>query len=429
MKHISHRALLACALVNISSLNAASETPSIQSAPEENFPIKLTGYIKHENYWDSRQVVGLRDDQFLIVPEKQKCASHGGGDINARGQFQMIPIQTRLRGEMNGPKIKKASSLGVIEGDFFGRADIIEIYRMRHAFMQLTWEKEALLLAGQTWHPYFVVGCEPRTISFNTGAPIAPFPRNPQIRFMYTAASPFNLMLTALTQAPDQSDGPIGQSSTYLRNAIVPMLDAQLQCRASDDQYFVGAGFEFKRLIPRLETDTGYKAHESINSLSRTVYAAFKSEDRFSINNQFVYAQNGSDYMLYGGYAVHCIDPISDQRTYTNIATAHIWSDFEWIQSKTIIPGLFIGFAKNLGSHETIVEDTATQRRVYGLEMDVANIFRVSPRCRWRVKNFELSAEVEYTRAAYGTRNAYAEPINTVPVGNTRLLIAMYYYL
>src|SRR5579872_4448017 len=101
-----------------------SYAPTVHALPVEPFPMKISGYVKYEGYWDTRQVVGSSDDQFLLYPEPKKLDPLGR-DINAKGQFESIPVQTRLRFSMEGPKIKNASGLGVVEADFFAKSVVL----------------------------------------------------------------------------------------------------------------------------------------------------------------------------------------------------------------------------------------------------------------------------------------------------------------
>lgn len=99
------------------------------------------------------------------------------------------------------------------------------------------------------------------------------------------------------------------------------------------------------------------------------------------------------------------------------------------------MPGWFIGIIKNLGARTTILQNvtddngTITDQRIFGLGTNIDYVFRVSPRLTWKAKNYQFSAEFEYTRAAYGTINDKGSVINTDPVGNFRVLLAMFYYL
>ncbi len=395
------------------------------------FPITVSGYIKHESFWDTRQVVGSGDDQDLLYPEK-KNLDPNCADINAKGQYDMVAIQTRMRFEIQGPQIKNAQSHGVIEYDFFGKADILNIMRMRHAHLFLTWENVELL-AGQAYHPLYVIGADPRTLSFNTGIPMDTFARNPQFRITWAATPHVDFIVCASTELDFTSDGPIGFSSTYLRNAVVPMLDFQIQ--AHWDDTILGIGFDYKQIQPRLETTKGFKAYEHLSSFIAITYSVLKW-DSFNTRTKLIFVQNGTDQSMITGYAVHCIDPVTDQRSYVNLSGVSVWNDSEITRWASIVPGWFIGFIKNIGAGTTIFpnvvdeEGVVTERRIYGRGTDIDYVFRASPRLKWMVNNFMFGVELEYTRAGYGTIDTCnGKVINIDPVANTRLLMTLYYYL
>ncbi len=399
--------------------------------PWESFlPIRANGFIKYESFWDSRQVVGARNDQILLYPKK-KLFDSNCQDINAKSQFEMVAIQTRLHIEADGPTIERAKSCGTVEADFFGKAEISNIVRMRLAYLNLAWEKIALR-AGQYYLPLYVEGADPRTLSFNTGIPMDTFARSPQFRLTYSPVSHVNFIAAASSELDSPSDGPIGLSTTYLRNAVIPRLDAQVQVYSKE--LLGGAGIEYKRIVPRLQTNTGVKANESLNSFIAIAYAAFSWEN-VSTRSKVIYAQNPTDVSMIGGYAVHCVDSVNDHREYTNLNVVAFWNDTEFEYHKTFCPGWFIGFVKSLGAHETILlnvtdsEGTITDQRIFGDGTDIDYVFRFSPRLKWKTENFMFGAELEYTQAAYGTINATGDVANTTPVGNARLLLTLFYYL
>lgn len=403
---------------------------SVHKEPKEPIPITVTGYIKHESYWDTRQVVGSALDHFAIYPEKKKLDSQGN-DINAKGQFEMIPIETRMRATMEGLKIKNASFKGILEADFFGKKGIFNIIRMRHAQIIFDWDTVSLL-GGQAYHPFYVLQCYPGTINFNGGVPIEILSRNPQIRVTYSPTENIQLIGTALSQLDFTSDGPQGFTPIYMANAVMPMLDAQIKGFIGD--HVVGAGVDYMRIVPRLETNTGLKTTESLGSIRAMAFTAFNWE-KFQFRLKGYYAQNATDFDGFGGYAVSTIDSFNDQRTYTNLNCAAAWFDCDLTRHKTFKPGLFFGFVKNLGANETVIpnllneDGTIKEKRIFGQGTNVRTVIRISPRFRWKIKNFELGAEIEYTRAAYGTINECGDIGNTVPVSNVRILAALYYYI
>ena len=148
----------------------------------KKFGIKFNGFVKSDIFFDSRQTIDAREGHFLLYPQNEYL-DFNGADINAVSKFNILSIQTRLKGVITGPDALGAKTSGVIEGAFFGNiASDINGFRLRHAFVKLTWPKSELLV-GQFWHPMFVTSCFPGTVSLNTGAPFEPFARNPQIRF------------------------------------------------------------------------------------------------------------------------------------------------------------------------------------------------------------------------------------------------------
>lgn len=425
MKHI-HRVLFIL-LGGISLLSSAQENNP--SEVEAKYPIKLSGYIKSEGYWDTRQVVGFRDDQVLYYPDKIVLDSDCQ-DINAKGQFETVAFQTRMRTDIFGPPVKHAQSKGVIEFDFYGKAGISNIIRLRLAFLELIWDK-VTLLGGQNWHPFYPLQAYARTISFNSGSPIDSYSRNPQFRVTWKASSNLDLLFAACSELDFPSDGPDGLLTKYMRDAVVPMLDFVIKPHFGEHNF--GLGVEYKRIVPRLKTDTGLKARESLNSVSAMAYAALNWSS-ISIWTKAIFVQNDTDQNMIGGYGIHCIDEINDRREYTNLNNASWWIDVAITKSKQVIPGFFMGVIKTLGARETILpnvvdsEGNITEKRIYGIGTDIDTVFRISPRLQWRVNNFMLGIELEYTRAAYGTIDDCGKVYDTNPVGNTRLLGALFYY-
>ncbi len=397
---------------------------------------KLSGYVQHSSWWDSRQNTEFGDGYVLFYPKKRRfdvdCR-----DINARGEFNMINIETRCRAEFIGPEILGAKSSAYIEADIFGTdfttltAIGINRWRVRHAFMELTWEKARVLL-GQVWHPTFVARCIPLVVSLDGGIPIQPFSRNPQVRIVAKNNKGTELMLAATTQVAFPSNGPIGFSTTYQRNARLPDLNIRLSKEST--HYYGGFGFTFLRLKPRLESNKGFRVNESINSMDFYAFNNLKF-DPLEIRSQLTYAQNANYLATISGFAVSSLNPTTDERKYTNLSSINYWLDIN-VNCK-VEPGLFIGIGKNLGAHRNIIqcifnpETGQEEKTIYGLFDDgdqIDTIVRASPRIRFHILPMEIAAEVEYTRAGYGCINNRGRIENVDPVANTRLIFTAYYY-
>ncbi len=395
------------------------------------FDITISGYVKNDTFFDTRQVDALAAGHFLFFP-KRKLPDVCGDDINAHGNYNILAIQSRLRATIQGPTFENVKGYAVIEGDFFGSfsedfflgSTLINRFELRHAFFELDWPNVSIL-AGQTWHPMEYPVEAPRTVSFNTGAPIAVFNRSPQLRVTFVTDR-FAVLFAALSEVQFRSDGPNLFSSKYIQNGIVPNLDAQIQVKVGD--HTLGVGGDFKRLVPRLVTNKDFKADESIISFATMGYAELLF-DPISVYFHVLYAENGTDLFLLGGYAVHCVDQETDKRTYTNRRVVSVWTDAQI--DCALSPGIFIGYTKNLGANRTIVQQAQENNPefIFGLDPEIDYVFRVSPRLVYSNKAFTAAGEIEFTRAAFGQLNNKAEVINAVPVNNVRFLFALYYYV
>lgn len=385
--------------------------------------IKISGYVKAEGIYDSRQDFTLRDGHVLFFP-LNRMPDVRGRDINSRGDFGEYAIQTRLRFEAFGPGIGCMESRSYIEGDFFGITDdTIDSFRMRHAYLELASENFNFL-AGQTWHPMRIPVEAPDTVSFNTGTPIEPFARDPQFRIVYHNDY-FDILGVAAGFLDFRPFGPIGPSNTYFRNAQMPNLHLQARLKWDEAQNYIGAGVDVMRICPRLVSDLNYREVNPFTAFSAIVYSRLALLEDFIMFTKFTYAQNAAMWAMIGGYAVHSVNPATDVRTYTPLRTVSFWS--ELVKEGDIEPALFIGYAKNLGAKKTIIQSIDGVSTVYGIGTDIKTVFRVSPRIRWYIESFVVGVELEYTRAAYGFLNQFGDVLDAHPVGNTRFLFATYY--
>ncbi|MBN2632007.1 MAG: hypothetical protein JXR66_00520 [Bacteroidales bacterium] len=395
--------------------------PELQSQENETeWGIRFSGFIKNDIFYDTRQSTaanGLREGHFYLFPD-DISRDILGNDINANPSFHMLSIQSRLTGNISGPDAFGAKTSGLIEAEFFGTSESdLNGFRLRHAWVKLQW-KTTSLLTGQYWHPMFPVESFPGTISFNTGAPFTPFSRNPQVR-LTQAAGPVSFTLTAYTQRDFTSPGPDGNSNKYMRNATFPGLDLQVKIPAGD-VFTAWAGIDYKKLRPELKTSVNVETDAVIKSYS--VFGNVKiSTTPVNISLMGVYAQNGADLMMIGGYAVSEITSvISQQKIYTNLNTGNFWIDVATNGSK-IKAGIFTGFSKNLGSRKEIVSS------VYGRGTDIDYLFRIAPRISFTSGRISFCGEVENTTAAYGTRATDGKVSATHNVSNLRILFSTIY--
>ncbi|MEW6507086.1 MAG: hypothetical protein AB1432_04990 [Bacteroidota bacterium] len=383
----------------------------------KNFGISFSGFVKTDFIYDTRQTVSLREGHFLLYPQSENLDINGK-DINAKSNFNILSIQTRLLGKIIGPESFGAKTSGQIEAEFFGTTEgDINGFRLRHAFVKFDWANTSLLI-GQTWHPMFVAEMFPGVVSFNTGAPFQPFSRNPQIRFTYSIEN-VKFILAALSQRDFQSNGPDGFSSSYLRNAVFPNIHAQVQY--SNKGYLFGAGVDYKKLVPRIVTPKKIVTDNSIVSLSAIGYAKLNLNP-VTVKTEVVYGNNLADHLMLGGYAVKSINSITLEEEYSPISVFSIWGEIS--TGKEIELALFLGYSKNMGADDNIAGSYFCR----GINID--KLFRISPRIQINSGQSRISTELEYTSAGYGTTVNLnkGKVANAKNLSNLRLLLAVYYF-
>ncbi len=421
---------------------AAALTIQAQEKKEEpKFGISFSGFVKTDIFYDSRQTVNIREGHFLLYPDNISTDADGK-DVNDKSTFNILSIQTRLRGTITGPEAFGAKTSGVLEADFFGNAasglDDVNGFRLRHAFVKLNW-KTTELLVGQYWHPMFIAESFPGTISFNTGAPFQPFSRNPQIRFSKTVGG-LKLIACVFAQRDFTSIGPeyvftnnvyastTASSSKFLRNAGIPNAHFQMQYNPKTTEHLFGIGVDYKTLMPELYTvnnakNKRFESSEKVGGVSGIAFAKFKFKP-VTIKIEGVYAQNATDLVMIGGYAVSQVnDTATGSKDFTNLNTGSVWLDVN-THGKKVQFGLFAGYTKNMGSTETVKTST-----FYARGANIDNVYRVAPRVVFTSGNLDIALELEHTVAAYGkiSANTKAELADIKAVANTRGLLAFTY--
>lgn len=390
-------------------------SPVLAQEESSSFGVDIHGYVRADYFLDTRQVVSAREGHLLLYPTPE-VLDPNGDDINATPSFNMLAIQTRMSAKITGPDALGAKTSGYIEGEFFGMSDNdVNQFRLRHAFVKLSWEKTALMF-GQYWHPLFQTDCFPGTVSFNTGVPFIPFQRSPQVRLIQNFDN-IELQLALVAQRDFTHTGPQGPTSMYLRNAGVPKLDAVLKFKSKTAM--IGAGVEYNMIKPRLETVNGYKTDETVNAMVLTGFGKLDF-DKFSFETQATYGQNVYDLLMIGGYAVSSTEAVTGVEEYTSYKTLSAWADLDF--KGKLNGGLFVGFTKNLGTDDPITGTT------YARGTNIDMVYRVSPRIQYKAGQTTFGCELEYTAATYGTANEKGEvDTNTETYGNARVIFAVTY--
>jgi len=402
---------------------------------EKKIGIYFSGYVKSDFFYDSRQTYAAREGHFLFWPDA-KDPDANEEDINARGSFNFLSVQSRLTGKITGPDAFGAKTSGTIEGDFFAQVnDNINLFRLRHAFIKFNWSTTELL-TGQYWNPLFVTDCFPGTVSFNTGTPLQSFARNPQIRLTQSFGD-FKVILAALSQRDYASRGELGATSDYLRNSSSPDMHLQVHYSVSNDEagtgFTAGAGMAYKIIIPRLSSDVivndtliyTYKVDEKVGGLTAIAFMKLKLKP-VTIKLQGRYGENIADVLSISGFAVKEVtDNVTGERSYTPLKNITFWGDIH-TNGKKIQVGLFGGYMKNLGTKEAM---SSTTNPIYGFGYNIESLFRISPRVLWNYNKVRMALELELTAASFGSdHDVNYVPSTTSTVVNLRTLYSVYYF-
>jgi hypothetical protein len=402
-----------------------SAIAQILSVSDQKIEIIPFGYLKAENFVDSRQVFGYFDNQLLSFPLRRDY-DRFHRDINARPQGQMLAIESTFGCEMVPIEIASGiKAKGYIEAFFEGRDQLtVNILTLYRTYVQLESESTELL-TGQYLHPLFVDDCYPKTVGFSNGSPIDSQDWEPQVRFTYKK-NDWRIMATALSEFDSSSLGPIGYSSSYLRNAAIPNINILI--KRIVDKHFFGVSLDYKKIAPRIVTDKNVKTTESVTSYAGIIFASLNF-DKYTMRLKFIRAQNGTALGLISGYAIRTQDPITDIRSYqaTNSVSAWVDGDYTFEDKHTIELGCFVGFTKNLGTHNRLCTNTCGQPTVYSICPNLATLFKIMPRVIYKQKPVDIAFELEIDHATFGELNQFALPINTRSVNSMRVLLAAYY--
>jgi len=396
---------------------------------------KFYGYVGNEFFYNSRQNVELVDGVIMLFP-KPVSPNATGADFSATPQAEMLSVNSRLGLDINGAPILGAKSSGKIEADFAGTGATYFVFRIRQAYVKLNWEKTELLL-GQTWHPLFG-NVMPSTPSSNAGAPFQSFNRSPQLRMKQTLSNTLSFTAAAIYEMQYASQGPLGTSSCYMKNAIAPDLFVGLENKTT--HWTTGAGIDFKTLKPDAMNSA------TISSGSANAYAQYV-KNKLQVKTKLTFGENLSDQLMLGGYGVSKY--ATDSATvlsYTNFNNMNGWLNI--VYGTKFQVGLLLGASGNLGTNHDLAVGKSKKFTTYGygfydnstlnaslkktdatyLDQQVLDrLYRIAPQVSYNLPNLKFALEYDFTTASYGKLKANGTTENPYTVNNHRILASVSY--
>lgn len=390
------------------------------SAQQKNFTYKFYGFVRGDIYYNSRNNVEAVDGNFYLYP-LDKAYDAEGNDLNANPNSSFYTFTTRFGLDMTGPNIGAAKTSAKVEVDLGGFNLANYLLRIRHAYVNLNWEKGSSLLLGQTWHPLFG-DVMPEVLNLNTGSPFQPFNRSAQIRYQYNK-NKITFTGSAIYQLMYMSTGPNGKSEEYLKNGVIPELFAGVTFR--DNGFLGGLGVEMLSLKPRLHSYVGdkiYKVDERVTSVTLMAQAQYKTSNLFLAGKTFL-ASNQTHNAMLGGYGVSSIDNITGEQKYTPSRHSTTWLNAvfgsKWKGS------FFMGYSKNLGTTDQLV----TPELFYGSGIDIDQLLSAAVGFSYNLPHWKAGVEYSATTAWYGNTDlSNGKVINTHAITNHRILGLLIYY-
>ena len=398
-------------------------TPLLSLAQKkEEIKVKLSGFVSAEAILDSRKTVNAREGEVLLYPAA-KSYDINGADINDRSELFMTTIHSRLNVGISGFEAFGAKGSATIQGDFVGTSnDKIGLFRLRHAFMKLNWEKDELLV-GKYWHPMFVTSCFPKVMHWGGGLPFNVLGRAPQFRYTRKLSHKGYAMLAVLSEMDFKSNGPDGANVKYVQQASIPEFSAQIKYDLAKG-FSMGMTAGFKFLKPMVVNSLGAKTDELLSSYQMNAWMSLKT-DKVAWNLHTIYGQNMYNFVMLGGYGVKNVKANGDYE-YTNVKTSSIWSDV-YTTTGNVRYGLFAAYTKNLGADDELATNADGFVGLYSRGSNIDYVYQFGPRLEIYSGKFMLGTQILYTSAAYGSTQLDGTVSDSKEVGSTRFSLHLKY--
>ena len=409
-----------------------------EQKPEPKNHFKLYGFVRNYFVFDSRESVSGTGDLFYYLPKDVKFVD--GIDIHNTPSLSCLALTSRLGVDVSGYSIGNVHFGAKIEGDFYaglsnstnanagayfsGNTKISGTAqaRLRQAYATVTWKDlpfsekakaSVALKMGQAWHP--MAADFPHLFSLEVGAPFGPFSRTPLVQMDATLGNNWVVSGAAIWQMQYQSNGPIGNSASYMKYGMTPEVYAAVAYKTKG--FLVRAGVDLLSIKPRvlgtvdLETSEAADNQQPITKTVRVsdrktsilyyIYAQY-SKGKFGVKAKSTYGQGGEHMNLMSGYAKvgECQD---GSWIYESLRNTSSWVSFSYGKKWQAV--LFLGYIKNLGLAEKVNAPYLSKSDVYFCSNGFSNLnqmYRVNPQVIYNIGKLNVGLEYQWTHVQYG---------------------------
>ena len=383
---------------------------------QKTVTIDWYGFVMAQTYVNTRTSASGAGGFLYLYPLDERIVNfETNDDLNANMHASYFGALARVGMNLKAPDLFGAKSKARVEIDLTGFNPTDNPILYRHAYMGLDWDRSSLTL-GQTWHPLSELF--PSTVSIAIGSPFNALNRSPQLRYdkFLGQNREFKLSAAALFQYLSASTGPKGRTGEYHRNSAVP--EFYIGAQINTGGFMFGIGGEWQRVAPRVESPSGVKVNEYINTFAGMVQAGYE-EGLLSWKGKILLGQNMSNLGICSGYGEAVTeDGTLEWRPLTAVSS---WTHFSYGNELKV--GLFGGYMKNLGGKEGL-----TFQKLYVIGGDkIDAMYRIAPNVSYTVNNMNLACEYDMTSVAYGDRQARGNVANSHWVTNNRVLLSVTY--
>lgn len=388
---------------------------------------KFYGFIRNYFVYDSRESVSGTSDLFYYLPKD--VSMKDGIDVNDTPSFRFVALTSRAGVDVSGYQIGNVHFGAKLEADFYAglsnssNANVGKYFpgntkisgtaqmRLRQAFATVTWKDLPMgkeqsasvgLKIGQAWHP--MAADHPHLFSLEVGAPFGPFSRTPLVQMDANLGKNWVVSAAAIWQMQYQSAGPVGASAIYMKYGMTPEFYAALAYKTNG--FLVRAGVDVVSIKPRVLGTSAegktVKVSDRKTSVLGYVYAQY-SYKKFAVKAKTTFGQGGEHMNLMSGYAKVEENLTDGSWEYASLRNSSSWLSLSY--GKKWQGVLFLGYMKNLGLAEGVLDAPISKSDVYFCGNGFSNInqmYRINPQLIYNIGKMNVGLEYQWTAVHYG---------------------------
>ena len=408
----------------------AQEPAPVKDHLQNHF--KFYGFIRNYFIYDSRESKSGTSDLFYYLPLDHKMNENGTLDLNDHGSFRFVALTSRVGVDVSGYQMNNVHFGAKFEADFYaglssssnvnatkyfpGNTNISGTaqLRLRQAYATVTWrdlpftesQKASVgLKMGQAWHP--MAADFPHLFSLEVGAPFGPFSRTPLVQMDANLGKHLVVSAAALWQMQYNSQGPIGASAIYMKYGMTPEVYAAVGVKGKD--YLLRVGADLLSIKPRVygQVEDAYgdmvtvRVSDRKTSLLYYIYGQY-AKGKFSLKAKSVYGEGGEHMNLMSGYA-KVGENADGSWNYASLRNSSSWVSLSY--GKKWQGVLFLGYVKNLGVAEGVLDEPIAKSDVYFCGNGFSNInqmYRINPQIIYNIGKMNIGLEYQWTSVQYG---------------------------